>query len=89
MARTGRPKVELVLTADEREALERWARRAASAQASALPCRVVLACADDLSNVEVGAPLSVHRTMAWCGLWSGGQVDDVPSSTAARSWTTS
>ncbi|MET0134425.1 MAG: IS630 family transposase, partial [Kibdelosporangium sp.] len=44
MARTGRPKVELVLTADERETLERWARRATSAQALAQRCRVVLAC---------------------------------------------
>lgn len=67
MARTGRPKVELVLTAEERETLQRWARRSTSAQALAQRCRVVLACAEGLSNVEVAARLGVHRTMV--GKW--------------------
>ncbi|MFB7559213.1 IS630 family transposase [Streptomyces brevispora] len=40
------PKLEpLLLTADERAVLERWARRAMSAQAVALRARIVLACA--------------------------------------------
>src|SRR5512144_1258903 len=46
MARTGRPKVSLVLTNDEREQLVCWSRRAKSAQALALRSRIVLACAD-------------------------------------------
>ncbi|EWM19500.1 transposase [Kutzneria sp. 744] len=77
MARTGRPKVELVLTADERETLQRWARRAASAQALALRCRVVLACAEGLSNVEVAARLGVHRTMVgkWRARFAVGRLD--------------
>jgi hypothetical protein len=33
MARRGRPTVEVVLSDDERETLERWARRPKSAQA--------------------------------------------------------
>jgi hypothetical protein len=33
MARTGRPKAVLELTAEEREQLQRWARRATSADA--------------------------------------------------------
>jgi transposase len=61
MPRTGRPKVELVLTGEERETLTRWARRAASAQALALRCRIVLACADGVSNVEVARVLRVSR----------------------------
>jgi hypothetical protein len=42
MARRGRPTVEVVLTDDERETLERWAGRLKSAQALALRCRIVL-----------------------------------------------
>ena len=48
------PTAPLVVLADvERETLERWARRHTSAQALALRCRVVLACADGGSNTEV------------------------------------
>ncbi|MDQ3481615.1 MAG: IS630 family transposase, partial [Actinomycetota bacterium] len=42
MPRTGRPKAELTLTAEERDQLTRWARRAKSAQALALRSRIVL-----------------------------------------------
>jgi transposase len=52
--------VQITLTEDERQTLERWARRASSSQALALRCRIVLACADGLSNVEAGARLGVH-----------------------------
>lgn len=61
MAGRGRSKVELVLSDDERETLQRWARRATSAQALASRCRIVLACAEGLSNVEVSDRLGVHR----------------------------
>jgi transposase len=53
MARTGRPKVELVLSDDERAQLQRWERRAKSAQALALRSRIVLACAAGESNTAV------------------------------------
>jgi transposase len=50
-----------VLTGQERETLVRWARRATSAQALALRCRIVLACAEGMSNVEVARKLGVTR----------------------------
>jgi transposase len=62
---TGRrrgPKLPpLVLTDDERATLERWARRAKSSQALAERCRIVLACAEGASNIEVARRLGVSR----------------------------
>src|SRR5512143_1073653 len=55
MASRGRPKAELVVTEEERETLTRWARRRKSAQALALRSRIVLGCAEGLSNKEVAA----------------------------------
>src|SRR6266446_5045153 len=57
MARTGRPKTALVLSDEERATLLRWSKRAKSAQALASRCRIVLACAQGLSNKEVAADL--------------------------------
>jgi transposase len=61
MALRGTPKAVLELSADERETLERWARRPKSAQALALRCRIVLACAEGGSNIEVADRLGVDR----------------------------
>src|SRR5882724_2061719 len=55
VARRGRPTAELVLTEEECETLTRWARRRNSAQALALRSRIVLSCAEGLSNKEVAA----------------------------------
>jgi transposase/AraC-like DNA-binding protein len=55
MPRTGRPKVELALTDDERDQLTRWSRRAKSSQALALRSRIVLGCADGVDNKTVAA----------------------------------
>ena len=60
MARRGRPTVEITLTGNERETLERWARRHSSAQALALRCRIVLACAEGHTDREVAAELNVN-----------------------------
>jgi transposase len=52
---------ELALTDEERTTLERWARRRTSAQALALRCRIVLACAEGASNAAVATRLGVSR----------------------------
>ena len=55
MARRGRPTVDVNLSGDERKTLQRWARRHSSAQALALRCRIVLACAEGRTNTDVAA----------------------------------
>ena len=55
----GRPVAALVLTDDERETLQRWARRAKSSQALAQRSRIVLGCAAGKSNKEVAAEVGV------------------------------
>jgi transposase len=61
MTHPGTRAAVVALTDDERATLERWARRPKSAQALALRCRIVLACADGGSNVAVAERLCVHR----------------------------
>jgi transposase len=63
----GRPKAELVVSAEQRAALERWARRPKTAQALALRARIVLRCAGGLSNEVVASELGVHA--ATVGKW--------------------
>jgi transposase len=59
--RRGPKLAPLVLSTDERATLERWSRRRSSAQALALRCRIVLACAEGTSNTEVAERLGVSR----------------------------
>ncbi len=63
----GRPAATVVLTAEERETLERWARRPSTALALALRSRIVLAAADGQANSEIGATLGCHPATA--GKW--------------------
>lgn len=51
----GRPKQPVVLTDEEYEVLTGWARRHKTAQALAMRARIVLACAQGLSNSDVAA----------------------------------
>jgi transposase len=57
----------LTLSAEEREQLQRWSRRARSGQALALRSKIVLACASGLDNKQVAARLGV--TAATVGKW--------------------
>src|SRR4029453_7712662 len=59
MAERGRPKALLVLTDEERQTLQRWARRAKTAQALALRAKIVLACAEGQSNQQVAEQLGI------------------------------
>jgi transposase len=62
------PKLEpLVLTDDERQVLEGWARRRKTAQALALRARIVLAFAGGAGVSAVAAELGISRTTA--GKW--------------------
>ena len=59
--RTGRPKTALMLSAEQREELERWTRRRSTAQSLALRARVILSCADGGNNKDVAGRLGVSR----------------------------
>jgi transposase len=63
----------LELTSDERAQLRRWSRRAKSAQALAMRSRIVLGCADGLSNTEVAAQEQVSQQTV--GKWRQRFVD--------------
>ena len=89
MARRGRPTVEINLSGEERSTLQRWARRPSSAQALAMRCEIVLACAEGRSNNEVGTQLGLHPTTVskWRHRFATDRLDglvDAPRPGAAR-----
>jgi transposase len=57
MARTGRPKVALTVTDDERAELERLTKRVRTNRDMAFRARIVLACIDEPSNTAVARRL--------------------------------
>lgn len=59
--RKGRPVAELVITAEEKAALERWSRRPKSAQALAQRSRIILECAQGESNTAVAQKLGITK----------------------------
>ena len=61
MKKRGRPVPAIVLTAEEQQSLENWARRPKTAQALAGRARMVLACAQGMSNGEVAVKTDVTR----------------------------
>src|SRR2546428_7406940 len=60
-------RAEVSVSDQEREALERWARRPRSAQALALRCRIVLAAAEGETNTAIAARLGCNPATA--GKW--------------------
>jgi transposase len=65
--RTGRPIPPLTITGEERETLERWARRPTTAQAVAQRARLILSCASGRPNTRVAHDL--HLTKQTVGKW--------------------
>ena len=63
----GRPLALLTISDEERSELRGWARRPKTAQAMALRARIVLRCADEMSNQDVAEGLGVSR--ATVGKW--------------------
>jgi transposase len=59
--RIGRPTPPVILTVDERETLEQWARRPKTAQALAQRARIVLACATEHTNGDIARGAGVTR----------------------------
>ena len=62
-------RVEIVLSGEEREVLERWARRPKSSQALALRCRIVLAAAEGQSSTDIAVVLGCNKSTV--GKWRG------------------
>ena len=67
--RKGRPKVTLILTAEERQRLDSLAHRSRSAAALARRARIILACADGSDSKVVARRL--HVTPGTVGKWRG------------------
>jgi transposase len=63
--RTGRPKVALILTEDERRRLESLANRSRTLPALARRARIVLACSTGQPNETVARRLRVSPTTVW------------------------
>ena len=59
--RIGRPIPPLKVTDDERDTLERWARRPKTAQALAQRSRLILACTTGKSNTSVARQLAIAK----------------------------
>ena len=55
----GRPKAELIVSAEDRATLIRWTGRRKTAQALALRSRIILRCASGLANVAVAEELGI------------------------------
>lgn len=65
--RAGRPIPALILSREERETLERWARRPKTAQALAQRARIILFCATGKTNGAVAEKM--HLTKQCVGKW--------------------
>ena len=60
MGQRGRPTAQITLSDDERETLQRWARRPKTGQALALRCRIVLAAAEGSTNQAIAKQLKCN-----------------------------
>ena len=90
--RTGRPKVALILTADERHRLESLAHRSRSAPQVARRARIILACAEGADSTGVARRLHITpgTVCKWRGRFIAHQLDglyDEPRPGAKRTIT--
>ncbi|MXY01481.1 MAG: IS630 family transposase [Acidimicrobiales bacterium] len=76
-ARRGRPAVPVSVSGEERETLERWARRPKSSQALAMRCRIVLGAAEGRTNEDIAAELGCHPATVskWRKRFAGRRLD--------------
>ncbi|MBA2535831.1 MAG: hypothetical protein H0V20_00160 [Actinobacteria bacterium] len=72
-------RAEVVLSDEEREVLERWARRPKSSQALAFRCRIVLAAAEGRSSKEIAAD-NHNMVGKWRGRFARRGFDGLPMS---------
>ncbi|MER7279488.1 helix-turn-helix domain-containing protein, partial [Dactylosporangium sp. NPDC000244] len=56
-----------MLSDEERVTLVRWSRRAKSSQVLAMRAKIILACAEGVSNTDVAADIGVH--LSTVGKW--------------------
>jgi transposase len=67
MGQRGRPTAQIVLSDDERDTLDRWARRPTTGQALAMRCRIVLAAESGATNQQIAAEVGCNPTTV--GKW--------------------
>lgn len=60
MGKPGRPTAVVTLSDEDREVLERWARRPSTAQALAMRARIVLAAAEGETNKAIAETVDAH-----------------------------
>lgn len=89
MAKRGRPAAEVVLSNDEQETLQRWARRHSTAQFLVLRSNIVLACDRGSTNNEIATELgcSPATVSKWRRRFAVGRLEalaDLPRSGAPR-----
>lgn len=79
MAPTGRPKAPLVISNEEREELVRLSKRARVNRHLAFRARIVLACAEGLTNIEVARLLRTgsHTVGRWRRRFIEGRLDSL------------
>ena len=84
-------RAEVVLGDEEREVLERWARRPKSGQALALRCRIVLAAAGGEQSKEIAARLGCRTDTVgkWRGRFARPGLDGLHDGRARSAMTTS